>query len=821
MRSRRGVRGRGLAISILTVGTVLVPALCAAQSPGFYTVTPCRAVDTRGAAGPFGGPALQAGTTRTLALAGACGTSASASAVAVNVTVSAPTTGGSLTIWPGDTSPTLATVISYSAGQTRANNALVKTNASGGVSILCVQASGSVHVIVDVVGYFLSAAPPPPPPGSLYAANLLPETGTVTTGSGSATVRLAPDERSGTVRFSFTALTAPVSGAHIHGPADPGTNGPILFDLDSAPPNPDGSFTWSFVPVGTATPASIVAALKAGRLYLNVHTSRYPSGEIRGHFGLVTGSTRFTPPPPPPPLPGGPPTAVDAARFLTQATFGPTLPEIARVQATGFDAWLNAQFAAPLTSHLSFLDAVKGSGENVTDDTTMESIWKQAISGGDQLRQRVALGLSEILVLSDASASLENEPYALSGYMDVLARDAFGNYRTLLEDVTLSPAMGTYLNMLGNDKENPETGQIPNENYAREILQLFSIGLQKLHPDGSLVLDERGLPIPTYNQDVVVGFAHALTGWSWGGVLADDTGFYASMDVAAPSWRVPMQPYPDHHSAGTKLLLDSVVQPGGGSPADDLRVALDNVFNHPNVGPFVARRLIQRLVTSNPSRGFVYRVARVFANNGSGARGDLKAVVRSILLDWEARSADVLTQQAYGKQREPILRFTNVLRAKGAYSPTGRWRIPGLEDQVFGLGQNPLRAPSVFNFFVPDHAPAGTLSQNGLVAPEFQITSEAQAIGSANFIGGVCDDGDFNLGNDHVFFDLSPYLAVQADPVALVGQLDQVLTSGGMSAPMKSVLVQMLNETTSLSPEDRVKAALRVIATSPEFAIQK
>ncbi|MEO6324811.1 MAG: DUF1800 family protein, partial [Thermoanaerobaculia bacterium] len=651
---------------------------------------------------------------------------------------------------------------------------------------------------------------------TLFLATLTPQGGLSSSGSGTSTILLAGDELSAIVRYSYGNLTTPFVGAHVHGPADSGASGAILFDLDDAPRQPDSSFRWTFAPVGATTVAQIVSALKTGRLYINVHSSRFPSGEIRGHYGVSSGSTVFVPPPAPPALPSGAPTAADAARFLTQATYGPSLARIAALQQSSFPAWLTQQMAQPAESHISYLDAAVASGESLSNDTSMEAIWKQALVGNDALRARVALALSEILVVSDDSSSLGGEPIGISGYMDILNRDAFGSYRQLLQDVTLSPAMGVYLNMQGNDRENPDEGTNPNENYAREILQLFSIGLYRLHPDGRLILGADGQPQPTYTQDAVGNFARVFTGWSFAGNSPDDDGWYGG----TANFRLPMQTWPGHHSTGPKTLLDGLSVPGGRTPAQDLAIALDDIFNHPNVGPFIARQLIQRLVTSNPSPAYIYRVASAFNDNGQGVRGDLGAVVRAILLDYEARSVDVLTQQGYGKQREPMIRFATLLRAFGVHTQSGKFRIWYLQDEIYGLGQNPLRAPSVFNFFEPGYLPPGTLASAGLFGPEFKITTETQVIGSSNFLRGLVAYPD-GLEVDDLDLDFVPFAALAGNPAALIDQLDLLLTSKGMSPAMKAILVEALNAMPSNPAVERVQAAVSLIVTSPEFAIQK
>jgi uncharacterized protein (DUF1800 family) len=886
------------AVLLVLAAPLLLAGPARGQGTSFFTVTPCRAVDTRSAAGPFGGPALAAGTNRVFTLAGRCGISTGATAVSANITVVAPSGGGYLTLFPAAGTQPLASTINYAAGQVRGNNAILVLGADGGIA--SVVASGTVQVVLDVNGYFaddavdhttvappvLSPAPgtygggqsvtlftstagaqiryttdgsvPTPTTGTLYSgpflvastaqvkaiaylggladssvvsglysignqatlflATLVPQTGVDSLGSGSASLLLAANGQSAVLRFTFSNLTTLVTGAHIHGPADPGASGGILFDIDAATPQADGSYLWTFVPVGTVSVAQIVDAIRTGRTYINIHTSRYPSGEIRGQFGLASGAQVFTPPPPAPPLPGGPPTARDAARFLTQATYGPgSLAEISALQAQGFDAWLNQQLALPVASHLAYLDAARAAGEDISSNQVMESVWKQAVQGPDQLRQRVALALSEVLVVSDVDGDVGNAPEGLASYMDLLERDAFGNYRQLLEDVTLSPTMGVYLDMLGNDKEDPSTGQNPNENYAREILQLFSIGLVKIFPDGTLQLNANGLPIQTYNQDVVKGFARVFTGWSFGGSdTADPDAFYDPPEA----FRIPMEAWPSHHSDGPKRLLDGVFTPSGQTPRQDLANALDSIFNHPNVGPFLARLLIQRLVTGNPSPGYVYRVASAFNNNGQGVRGDMKAVIRAILLDYEARAEAVTGDQGYGHLREPIVRFGNLLHAFHAAAPSGKFHIWYLEDPTWGLGQNPLRSTTVFNFFKPDYSLAGPVAEAGLASPEFQLLSETTAIGGANVMNWMIYGGYDNAG-EVITLDFSPWLSVAANPTQLVDSLNLLLMANSMSANMRTILINTLSDPDLSDPGDRVRAAVRLIVTSPEYMVQR
>ncbi len=657
---------------------------------------------------------------------------------------------------------------------------------------------------------------------TMYMASLRAEGSAFSPASGYATFKLSGDEKTGLLKFTYANLTTPETSAHIHGPADPGQNGGILFDLDTSPRQADGSFVWQFANVGAVTVPQIIGALKTGRLYINIHSSRYPAGEIRGHFGLINGSQTFTPPPAAPPLPSGTPTLRDASRFLTQATFGPKYADITAMQPKGYDGWLNDQFAAPQTAHLAYLDATIGTRTEYYQQEMMESFWKQAVTAPDQLRQRVVFALQQILVVSFKS-NLDSEPFAMAGYLDMLGKNAFGNFRQLLDDVTLSPAMGRYLDHLQNDKEDLTTGRNPNENYAREILQLFSVGLYKLHPDGTLMLDANGLPIATYDNDTVKGFAHVFTGWSYGWFPKTEQNWLYpnAWRNGTAYWRVPMQVWPNHHSALTKKLLNGVTLPANQTPEKDLKDALDNIFNHPNVGPFIARQLIQRLVTSNPSPAYVYRVAQKFNNNGSGVRGDMKAVIRAILTDYEARSLDMLTNQGFGKMREPVLRFSHLLRVGNYTCPCGTFPIYWMDNPEGAIGQNPLRAQTVFNFFEPTYSHPGHIASAGLHSPEFQLTNETSVIGISDFFHYVVRDGFKWEETKPLIPNYSELATLAGNPAQLVDRLDLMLTTGGMSATLKTKLVSELTRMNASEPVKRVTMAVHLILTSPDYVIQK
>jgi uncharacterized protein (DUF1800 family) len=546
-----------------------------------------------------------------------------------------------------------------------------------------------------VPGYVLSPYYPRPVsvlPGTLYSANLLAQNGVASTATGSATLQLSADSSQAVLRQSYSGLTSTKTGEHIH--CDPYLTNPsqIMFDVDAATPQPDGSYVWNIGPVGTLQPADIVEIIREGKAYLNVHTVNFPGGEINGHFTLVNGSQTFTPPPAPPAWNDDHTNANAAVRFLTQATFGASPADVATVQAVGYAGWINSQFSLPVSHHLPIVLA------NMSPDPTQpfpsalafNTWWQQAVTAPDQLRQRVAFALSEILVVSENGTLANSYANGLSSYYDTLLDNAFGNFRSLLKAVTQHPVMGIYLDMRGNDMGSIITGLHANENYAREINQLFSIGLYRMWPDGTLVLNSQNALVPTYNQNVVNGFASVFTGWNYY-QTNQASGRLPSSWYPGPNYTNPMVLVPAHHELGTKQLLDNVVLPASQGAAanssltnydnyglSELDQAMDSIFNNPNVGPFICRQLIQRLVTSNPSREYLYRVVQVFNDDGTGVRGNLQAVVSAILLDYEARSSAMVTQNTYGKQREPLLRVTGVARAfpspaanGGTYSENG------------------------------------------------------------------------------------------------------------------------------------------------------
>jgi uncharacterized protein (DUF1800 family) len=560
----------------------------------------------------------------------------------------------------------------------------------------------------------------------------------------------------------------------------------------------------------------------------------------------------------------GPRRDEDAARFLAQATFGPSTDAIAHLRTLGYQAWLDEQFALPASTSVPYLDWVAGlSADNdVTDDARLE-IWAINALGlpdpsrdnarpADQLRQRAAYALSQVFVVSNNNGTLNYQPWALASYQDMLAAQAFGNFSDLLRAVTLHPAMGIYLSMIQNQKADAEQNIHPDENFAREVLQLFSVGLVQLDSDGTEIL-HNGAPVSTYTQATVRGFAAVFTGWNWNNsgcgeesyrCCDEETYFWCGpSNRDEPPWQLPMQPVEAYHDATSdKQLLNyfNVALPGGvlahGLDAQgELTAALDNIFHHPNVGPFLARRLIQQLVTSNPSPAYVRRVAETFDDNGQGVRGDMQAVWRAILLDTEARYGQWQRPRVFGKLREPLLRFTHLWRAMDARSAGGRvgnlstW--PYLEERI---GQAPLRSPTVFNFYKPDYSRPGEIRTTGLRSPEFQILSDSLAVGTSNrlfyelfcFYTGSqrCWDSSFA---DTLQMNLARDTALAAgNPAALLDRYNLLFLSGQMSPFLRAVILQQLQQVTSATHgaamgRVRVQNALYLIVNSPEYAIQK
>jgi uncharacterized protein (DUF1800 family) len=517
----------------------------------------------------------------------------------------------------------------------------------------------------------------------------------------------------------------------------------------------------------------------------------------------------------PAPLPP-PPAAISqaqASRFLAQASMGASKSEIARVQALGYAGWIDDQFALPQQGARWDWLVSKGfdAATNQNNEAGFDaSAWRKLIASPDTLRQRVALALSEIVVtaIDGLVGGGGWKAFSAAAWLDLLEANAFGNYRTLLQDVSRSAAMGLFLTFRGNVKANPAKGTLPDENYAREVMQLFTVGLQKLQIDGSLLLSG-GQPQDTYGQDDITGLARVFTGWDFD--LAGGT-------TASPDYqRRPMIQIAARHESGAKTFLGTTIV-AGTDGATSLGLALDALFAHPNVAPFISRQLIQRLVTSNPSPAYIARVATVFNDDGNGTKGDLRAVLKAILLDDEARSLP--TAPGAGKLREPMLRLLAWARAFNATSASDAWAIGNTSDPGTRLGQSPLRSPSVFNFFRPGYVPPNSaIGSAGLVAPEFQITNESSVVGYLNYMQRAVSTG---IGD--VVADYSGLLPLADSAQSLVDELNLVLAANQISAANVATIetaIDSMASGTDSARRNRIQAALVLVLAAPEFLVLK
>ncbi len=505
---------------------------------------------------------------------------------------------------------------------------------------------------------------------------------------------------------------------------------------------------------------------------------------------------------PVPLTPAAPTTIADeteAALFLNRGTFGSTEEDVERLMQTGYEQWFYEQVAAPASSHQHHLQD--------KDGKRIANWWRVALWGPDQLRQRVAFALSQIFVVSQREV---NEAQGLASYYDMLVEHAFGNFRDLLEDVTLHPVMGTYLSHIRNEKADPSKNIRPDENYAREAMQLFTIGLIELELDGTPKL-QNGQPIPTYDQATIEGFAAVYTGWNFAG----RTRWWENIK----DWVHPMEPFESYHDTDPKELFPGVILPGGQTAEEDLQQALDILFQHPNVAPFIGKQLIQRLVTSNPSPAYVQRVAEVFEQDEFGDRGNLLAVVRAILFDPEALQGTA-GDPSFGKLKEPLLRQTGFWRALRA---TGDPQNGHYERPENDYGQAPLRSPSVFNFFRPDFSQPGDLASAGLASPEFTLLDATYTTRTTNrFWYDVFRNYHGASNPDDVRIDISREKALADDPAALTEHLNQLLLAGRMSASMRATVESLITDTSD--SDDGTKRALEaiyIVVSSPQFAVQQ
>ncbi|MCB1062524.1 MAG: DUF1800 family protein [Verrucomicrobiae bacterium] len=766
-----------------------------------------------------------------------------------------------------------------------------------------------------------------------FVALMSSERGAQTSATGYGWVRLNGKKDRALVTMQFGGLTSTQTAAHIHhsnlaGDGITIINGPVVESL------PLGQFTdqvWNIHRTGAYSGQNLIDSLfrrnNQTPLYCNAHTMENPGGEIWGFFEESTGTTEFVAPDDPPaiePLTGED-LKRDVSRFLTQATFGPTQAEIDALTAdiennhggdriAGFSAWIDAQFALDQTKFYDltyFADEQEwdltgtdrlnpGTDPQPRQSNRQSAFWHIACQAHDQLRQRAAFALSEVLVVSEMDALVASRHYGLAKYYDILADHTDGNYLTILRDVSKSPIMGQYLSSLKNSKAVLDgQGNViiaPDENYAREIMQLFSIGLLFRHPDGSLVLNSRGLPIQTYDNDDITELARVFTGWSFskkvgslsqGYPTQNNTTFtyYGGPLYFQASWENPMKNFSAEHDTGAKNVLGTTIA-GGQTGDQDLNSATNILFNHQNTGPFISRLLIQRLVTSNPSSGYIYRVSQAFDTHRGNTK-QMKEVFRSILLDYEARSLTQIDNIGFGKQKEPLIRYVQLMRAYGAksdllLSELSSYGYPASQLNNFPANatmlrwtthghswwnQSHLRSPTVFNWFLPDQQIGGAMQQAGLVAPEFSLTNEYQAMRWVNYAYVLCantwqgarelplqrdpassggrDDTNGELDNIRAFQYVDALEAkVQgyitggdSERIAfekLLDELDLLLCAGNLKAryggqpapnPRESILDQVTyvyNPGNLPSSTDRaVKDLLYLLSTSPEFIIQK
>jgi uncharacterized protein (DUF1800 family) len=544
------------------------------------------------------------------------------------------------------------------------------------------------------------------------------------------------------------------------------------------------------------------------------------------------------------------PNLVSASRFLAQSTLGADMEAIASTAQLGFTRWIDQQLNTPVSYSLlqngeTYIKRYRAYLSSSGQDTTLAdgdgsywvenyflfSWWKYVMESPDILRAKVALALSEIIVVS-AYPDLMSQPLGLSSFYDLLIRNSFGNYRDLLYEVTMHPIMGRYLTYLNNRKTNVGANRFPDENYAREIMQLFTIGLYELNQDGSQKLDNTGNPIPTYDIDDIREFAKIFTGLSYG----DRPKFGESGSlVKYRSCTIPLKMFNNEHEPGEKYLLNGFVVPAR-NPVDgmaDIDDAIDNLFNHPNVGPFLSRRLIQRLVSSNPSPAYISRVAGVFNDNGFGERGDLKAVVKAILTDPEARSCK--SDAFSGKLKEPIHRQLQLFRGFNATTPAGVYRFSTSEGYFDAAGQRALNSPTVFNFFLPDYAPVGPVANAGIYAPEFQIINSATLVGYANYVhrwtfeGKLAGSTELYPEEDPTEIDAKLKLSL-ADELQLLSEgktdellerLNLILMQGQMSEVTREVILNAIDEVKGEGADFQLNMAIYLTMISPEYLVMQ
>jgi uncharacterized protein (DUF1800 family) len=532
---------------------------------------------------------------------------------------------------------------------------------------------------------------------------------------------------------------------------------------------------------------------------------------------------------------------MEASRFLSQSTLGADLETIKKVAAKGIGPWIDEQFAVPQSQTLASLKEVfaevvewyllnGGDPEEVSDRPYWTIFnytwWENHMHAKDLLRQRVALALSEIFVIS-LDSDLSDQGYGLADYYDLLLKNSFGNFEDLLYDVSLHPCMGFYLSHLNNPREIPEENIHPDQNYAREIMQLFSVGLFELNQDGTRKTDTLGHWIPTYGQEDIQELAKVFTGLGVADVVENEwvTTPYFGLGIYVADMTKPMIMYEEWHQQGRKIMLDDYTIPSGQPGLKDIKDAIHHIALHPNVGPFIGKQLIQKLITSNPSPAYVSRVAAAFANNGHGVRGDMAAVIKAILMDPEARTCQALQDPEFGKLREPFLRYTQFTKAIPLEQYYGRyWNVGWGFYQ--STNQSPLAARTVFNFFLPDYQPIGPITESGLVGPEFQIHNSRTSIEYMNQVndwivwGYVMDD--WEKENPHVTYNIDELKPLAREPEVLINRIDMLFTHGSLSLRTREIIKEAITPLIENDyREDRVRLAIYLLLISPDYAILK
>lgn len=521
----------------------------------------------------------------------------------------------------------------------------------------------------------------------------------------------------------------------------------------------------------------------------------------------------------------------ETSRFLGRATFGARQADIKALTGTDVSAWLKAEFAKAETPYLApLIEQEKSRPKGLEIRVVADHFYDAAIAADDQLRQRMIFALSEIVVASSASG-LIGRPLSMAHYTETLSNNAFGNYRDLLEEITYTPAMAIYLTYMVNRKGDEATGRVPDENYARELLQLFSVGLYELNPDGTTKKDENGQAIELYDNTDIQGLARVFTGMSTQG-----TDFFRVNEADDATYK-PLTFYPDWHSPLEKKFLNITI-PAGTSGEESLEMALDGIFAHPNVGPFLSKQLIQRFVTSNPTPSYVARVAAAFdkgsftlpdgSSVGTGDRGDLKATLSAILLDKEALIDPNTAPSGYGKIREPAIRLTNWARAFNVTNPD---TSDEAKFNATGIEQSPFTSPSVFNFFRPGYvAPSTATGSSNLMAPELQITNETTTVGYINFINQFIYERSYNFSKDNdagIKADYSQALGIAENEEALIDYLDLLLTANSLSIESRSRISEMMShipiraESEDKDRMTRVRLATSMVMTDPGYIVQR